>query len=87
MTCAVKICRALQCRLNHSEDVIAAAEQELGLRRGETSADGRVRLEIVHCFGHCTMGPNVAIDDRLTHHVTPDVVRGLLRAVKDAPAR
>lgn len=75
----VKICRALQCRQNFSDDVIAAAEEELCLYRGESSADGRFHLEIVHCFGHCTVGPNVAINDVIHNHTTPTALRCLLR--------
>ena len=63
----------------NSDELILAAERELGIGRGETSPDGSFHLEIIHCFGHCTMGPNVAVDEQMTHHVTPDMMRNMLR--------
>ena len=77
----LKICRALQCRLNHSDELILAAEKELQLCRGETSADGRFHLEVIHCFGQCTMGPNVALDNRVYNHVTPEQLVGMIQKV------
>lgn len=74
----IRICRALQCRMNGSEDVIRAAEARLGLGRDQTSPDNEVRLQVIHCFGHCTEGPNVRVDGQMSHHVTPAEIRRLI---------
>lgn len=77
----LKICRALQCRMNGSDEVILAAERALQICRDETSADGRFHLEIIHCFGHCTEGPNISINEQMHHHTTPATVTQLLRGL------
>lgn len=65
----VKVCRTLSCALTGGYQVCARLEQELGCRRGETSADGAVTLEFVECLASCGTGPVVMIDDDLHEHV------------------
>ena len=41
--------------------VVAAFEAELGIRVGETSADGAVSLEVTPCIGMCDQAPAAMI--------------------------
>jgi formate dehydrogenase subunit gamma len=58
----VKLCRAEACQARGCEAVAARAEVALGIKTGETSADGRVTLEAVYCLGLCASGPAALID-------------------------
>ena len=58
----VKICRAEACQAMHTETVCAHAEQRLGIKFGETSADGSYTLEAVYCLGNCALSPAMMID-------------------------
>ena len=40
-------------------------EKALGIKFGETTADGRVTLEAVYCLGLCATAPSAMLDDRL----------------------
>jgi formate dehydrogenase subunit gamma len=61
----VKICRAEACQAMHTEKVCAHAEQRLGTRFGETSADGEFSLEAAYCLGNCARSPAMLVDGDL----------------------
>ena len=61
----VKICRAEACQAMHTDEVCAHAEQRLGTKFGETSADGQYTLEAVYCLGNCARSPAMMIDGDL----------------------
>jgi len=44
--------------------VLEAFESELGVRPGETTADGDVTLRTIECAGGCGWGTVIAIDHR-----------------------
>jgi formate dehydrogenase subunit gamma len=45
--------------------VASCAERRLGIRMGETTADGRVSLEPIYCLGLCAVAPSAMIDGKL----------------------
>ncbi len=55
----IKICTAASCTQRFSLDSLAKAEKILGIKAGETTPDGKFRLEKVGCLSHCELGPNV----------------------------
>ena len=55
----IKICCGGTCTLNFSFDTVAKAEKMLGIKAGETTPDGKFRLEKTGCLSHCELGPNV----------------------------
>lgn len=61
----VKVCRAEACQAMHTDEVCAHAEQRLGTKFGETSADGEFTLEAVYCLGNCARSPAMMIDGNL----------------------
>lgn len=61
----LKLCRAEACQAVGSEKLAAYAEQQSGVRCGETSDDGSVTLETAYCLGNCALAPAAMLDDRL----------------------
>src|SRR5208337_3801868 len=49
----VRICRNLSCQLRGAATLIERAEKILGVRCGETTADGRISLEHEECLASC----------------------------------
>lgn len=45
--------------MNYSFDTVEKAQKMLGIKAGETTADGKFRLEKTGCLSHCELGPNV----------------------------
>jgi len=42
--------------------LVAHLERSLGLRCGETSADGQITVEAVYCLGLCAVAPSAILD-------------------------
>lgn len=74
----VRFCESAPCHVAGSRQVWQALQDELGLRAGETSADGKWTLAAVSCPGHCAAGPVVFVDDDVHGNVEPGQVAGLL---------
>jgi formate dehydrogenase subunit gamma len=64
-THTLKLCRAEACQSTGGEAIAARAEAALGIRFGESTADGRVTLEAVYCLGLCSVAPSAMIDGRV----------------------
>ena len=61
----LKLCCAEACQAAGSNALAARAEERLGIRLGETTADGDVTLEPVYCLGLCATAPSAMLDGRL----------------------
>jgi formate dehydrogenase subunit gamma len=61
----LKLCRAEACQSCGCDDLIAHAQSRLGVKLGDTSADGRVTIEAVYCLGLCSTAPSAMFDGKL----------------------
>ncbi|HUK44181.1 MAG TPA: NAD(P)H-dependent oxidoreductase subunit E [Gaiellaceae bacterium] len=77
----VEVCTNLSCALVGAQRVVEAFEEELGVRAGETTGDGRVTFRTVECLGGCGYATVVAIDSRYRHGVRPDEVPEIVRGI------
>jgi predicted dehydrogenase len=59
----VSICTNISCMLRGAEALVAHAEQHLGIRLGESTADGRIFLkQEEECLAACTGAPMLMVD-------------------------
>jgi formate dehydrogenase subunit gamma len=61
----LKICRAEACQAAGGDTLAARAEQKLGVKLGNTTADDRVTLEPIYCLGLCATAPSAMLDGKL----------------------
>jgi formate dehydrogenase subunit gamma len=61
----LKLCRAEACQSCGCDDLIAHAQSRLGVKLGDTSADGRITIEAVYCLGLCSTAPSAMFDGKL----------------------
>ena len=76
------VCRGLACALRDGEQVLGAVCRKLGVKPGETTADGKITVEFAECIGVCEGAPAVLIDDVGRGNVTPDRVDELLTELR-----
>ena len=74
----LKLCQAEACQACGSDALAARAEEKLGVKLGETSADGRVTLEPVYCLGLCSVSPSAMIDGRIVGRLDANKLDALL---------
>jgi len=59
----VSICTNISCMLRGAEDLVAHVERRLGIKQGESTADGRIFLkQEEECLAACTGGPMMMVD-------------------------
>jgi NADH:ubiquinone oxidoreductase subunit F (NADH-binding)/NADH:ubiquinone oxidoreductase subunit E len=75
----VKVCKGTACFAACEDASVRWMERALGVREGETSADGSVSLEGVYCLGFCNAGPSVAIEGRVYGELTEEKAQALCR--------
>ena len=68
----VNICTNISCQLVGGEEILAHAEQTLGVTSGSTTADGLFTLEDVECIAACTEAPACQVNYRYIHRVTTE---------------
>ena len=66
----VSVCTNIACLLNGGYELLAHAEEKLGVRPGVTSHDGRFTLEEVECIARCDEAPCLAVNWRYFGKVT-----------------
>ena len=59
----VNMCTNISCWLNGAEDLVAHAEQKLGVKLGETTRDGRISfVREEECLAACCGAPMMVVD-------------------------
>ena len=61
------------------EEIIMAIEREFNLKRGESTADGKLSLLVTRCIGACAMAPNIMVDGEVIGKATRDGILEHLR--------
>lgn len=75
----IQVCCNISCFLAGSTDILKYLEARLGVRAGETTADGKYTLETVECLGNCDHAPCLMINDDDYGPVTRETVDGILK--------
>ncbi|MBK8084967.1 MAG: NAD(P)H-dependent oxidoreductase subunit E [Devosia sp.] len=68
----IRLCDDIVDRFAGLAAVAAAFEAELGIRMGETSADGSFSLDYTPCIGMCDQAPAAMINDVVVTRLTPE---------------
>jgi bidirectional [NiFe] hydrogenase diaphorase subunit len=67
-------CLGTACYVKEVEQIIEAVEQEFNLKRGGSTADGKLSLLLTRCIGACAMAPNIVVDDEVIGKATKEAV-------------
>jgi bidirectional [NiFe] hydrogenase diaphorase subunit len=78
-TCTV--CMGTACYVKGAGAILAALEEEHGIKAGETTPDQRLSLVTARCVGACGLAPAVVIDDDLEGKLTAGSTLEHVRAV------
>jgi NADH-quinone oxidoreductase E subunit len=74
----IQVCRTLSCNLRGCERLFQTVEGEIGVKPGETTADGIFTYEQVECLGACGGAPVVRVNDDYHENLTPDEMKALI---------
>ena len=77
----IQICRTLSCKIRGAGKITEHCIQKLGIKPGETTADGRFTLSEVECLGSCGTAPMLQTNFDYHEDLTPEKVDQILDAL------
>ncbi len=75
----IRLCRTISCDMAGKERVARQLENDLGIRFGETTKDGKFTLDWANCIGMCDQGPALLVNDHVFTGVTSEKVHEILQ--------
>ena len=78
----LNVCRTLSCALLGAERVTEALCHTLGVKPGETTADGEFTLIEVECLGACDRAPVVMVNDDWHERLAPEQVAAFIEGLR-----
>jgi NADH-quinone oxidoreductase E subunit len=74
----IQVCRTLSCKIRGAGKVTEYCSKKLGIKPGETTADGRFTLSEVECLGSCGTAPMFQINFDYHENLTPKKIDQIL---------
>jgi NADH-quinone oxidoreductase subunit E len=78
----LEVCRNISCSLAGADDLLGFISETLGIKPGETTADGAIRLTTVECLGNCDHAPCLQVDGIDHGPATRESVTAVLEELK-----
>ena len=78
----LQICRNLSCSLMGAEHLIEHVAKRLGVKPGETTADGRFTLSTVECLGSCGTAPVMQVNDDYYENLSEESIDAILDGLR-----
>ena len=73
-----EVCQTGPCMLNGSDEIIKYIGDKLGIKPGETTADGMFTLKTVECLGACGYAPMMQLGKNYREHLTKEKVDAII---------
>ncbi len=86
----LNVCTNLPCQLRDGMTALVHLEKRLGIKMGETTADGLFTLQQSECLGACADSPVMLVNDRtmcsfMSNDSLDQMIEGLRASVKETP--
>jgi NADH-quinone oxidoreductase subunit E len=85
--CLIEVCQTGPCWLRGSDDIVEHLEKKLGIKNGETTADGMFTLKTVECLGSCGTAPMLQCGADYYENLTNEKVDTLIETLKKKDQR
>ncbi len=79
----IRLCDDIIDEMQGSAKVAVALEDELGIKFGQTTPDGKITLEYTPCIGMCDQAPAAMVNDVLVTKLSSDKAREMVRSLKE----
>lgn len=79
----VAVCTNISCMLMGSDTIVDHLQKKLGIKLGESTADGRIYLKLEEeCLAACAGGPMMQVDHKYYTDLTPQKVDEIIDALE-----
>lgn len=79
----INVCLGALCVKRGSEKILLEFENQLGIKRGQTTSDLKFSLDASRCAGSCGRGPIVVINEKSYSYVTEKDVTKILKDITE----
>jgi NADH-quinone oxidoreductase subunit E len=81
----LEVCRTGPCMIEGAEKIVSYIENKLGIKDGETTADGLFTLKTLECLGACGYAPMLQAGEKFHEHLTEAKVDELIEQYRNNP--
>jgi NADH-quinone oxidoreductase subunit E len=78
----IRVCKSIPCFLKNYRVIAETIENKLGIRPGETTADGRFSFHLTNCIGACDRAPAMMVNNDVHVDLTPEKISRILEEYK-----
>lgn len=78
----IGVCLGTACYVKGAQQILDKFSEIIGIKPGETSADGLFTLDALRCIGACGIAPAVTINGKVYPKLTVDAVPGVIAEYK-----
>jgi NADH-quinone oxidoreductase subunit E len=82
-----EVCQTGPCMLNGSDEIIKYIGEKLGIKPGQTTADGMFTLKTVECLGACGYAPMMQLGKNHREHLTKEKVDSIIEECRKKAAQ
>jgi NADH-quinone oxidoreductase subunit E len=82
-----EVCQTGPCMINGSDDIVKYIYEKLGIKPGETTADGMFTLKTVECLGACGYAPMMQLGKNYREHLTKEKVDAIIAECRNQQAQ
>jgi len=75
----VRVCMGTACHIRGGEKLLDRLKAMLNVSPGQTTEDGELSLDIVHCIGSCSMSPVIRINGETRGRLRADQLFRILK--------
>lgn len=79
----ISICTGTACFVRGAESIVEEFQRQLGIRVGDTTADGVFSLTCLRCVGACGLAPVVMVGEKIFGHVAVEDVGRIIEEYKE----
>jgi NADH-quinone oxidoreductase subunit E len=81
-----EVCQTGPCMILGSDDIIQYIGEKLGIKPGETTADGLFTLKTTECLGACGYAPMMQLGKHYREHLTKEKVDAIVEECRNNSA-
>jgi len=78
------VCLGTACYVKGSQGLLDKIEDQLGIKSGDVTKDGKFSISACRCVGACGLAPVILVNDDVYGRLTPDEIPGIIAKYKEA---
>ncbi|MBN2857087.1 MAG: NADH-quinone oxidoreductase subunit NuoE [Candidatus Delongbacteria bacterium] len=79
----ISICMGTACYVQGAERVLKEFENNLEIKNGQTTSDGKFSMNTLRCIGACGLAPVVMVGEKIYGNVKPEQVQEIIKEYED----